>query len=201
LATDFALALRSVGGAVVGHLQVQSSTTDLRATAAQLHALQPDAVFFAGFDRQAGLLLLQMRRQGLQARFITGDAACTQDLVSFWAAGAAADDQVLCALPAGVQAQASPQMAQFISSYAQQYGASPEFYGAYTYDAVLLIGDAVRRAGSMSPAELRQALEHTHGYIGVTGPIAFDSRRDRVAPAVSLYTYRDEQRILLRTLR
>ena len=203
LADAFARALESAGAQVVGRRQVEaSSAAARRALLAELQPLAPDALFFGGFDREAGPLLRQMRRQGLDARFIVGDGACTPDLVSYWAVGEAADDQVLCPLPAGVQGLDTPAMAGFVAAYQAQFGnLVPEFYGAYAYDAVMALADALLRAGSAAPEELLRALAQTRGYPGVTGTIGFDERGDRVAPAVSLFTYRDEQRVLLRTLR
>jgi len=65
----------------------------------------------------------------------------------------------------------------------------------------MLIGDAVERAGSAAPADLLRALAQTRDFAGVKGTITFDARHDVVEPAVSLFTYRDEQRTLLQTLR
>lgn len=201
LTQDFARAVQQHGGVAVGALQVDASDNDLRPAVAAVKALAPDAIFFGGYDHQAGRLLMQMRRLGVDARLIVGDAACTLDLVSFWAAGDARDDQLLCALPAGVHGVAGPAMERFVAAYTQRFSRSPEFYGAYAYDAVMLIGDAVARAGSAAPADLLRALAQTRDYPGVTGAIGFDDRYDVVEPAVSLFTYRDEQRTLLRTLR
>ena len=203
IADAFAQALQGAGAQVVGRRQLQASSAAARlALVRELQALAPDALFFGGFDREAGPLLRQMRRQGLDARFIVGDGACTPDLVSYWAVGEAADDQVLCPLPAGVQGLDTPAMAGFVAAYQAQFGnLVPEFYGAYAYDAVMALADALLRAGSAAPEELLRALAQTRGYPGVTGTIGFDERGDRVAPAVSLFTYRDEQRVLLRTLR
>jgi len=201
LAMNFADAVRRSGGKVVGALQIDETTTDLRPALTAVKALSPDAVFFGGYDRQAGRVLMQMRRLGIDAWLVGGDAVCTPDLVSFWAAGEARDDQVLCALPAGILGVSSPAMDRFVADYTGRFGASPKYYGAYSYDAVMLIGDAVARAGSAAPADLLRALAQTRDYPGVTGPITFDDRHEVVAPAVSLFTYRDEQRTLLRTMR
>lgn len=201
LAQDFARSVRQAGGEVVGALQVDESTTDLRPVLIALKALMPDAVFFGGYDRQAGLALKQMRQLGIDARLIGGDGVCTPNLVSFWAEGEARDDQVLCALPAGIGSEASPAMGRFVADYKRRFDAHPQFYGAHAYDAAMLIGDALERAGSAAPADLLRALARTDGYPGVTGAIRFDERHDLVEPAVSLFTYRDEQRTRLRTLR
>ena len=203
IADAFAQALQGAGAQVVGRRQLQASSAAARlALVRELQALAPDALFFGGFDREAGPLLRQMRQQGLDARFIVGDGACTPDLVSYWAVGEAADEQVLCPLPAGVRGLDSAAMAAFAADYQAQFGnPAPDFYGAYAYDAVMVLADALLRAGSAAPEELLRALAQTRGYPGVTGTIGFDERGDRVAPAVSLFTYRDEQRVLLRTLR
>lgn len=201
LALDFAQAVQQAGGEVVGAFQIDESTADLRPVLDAVKALSPDAVFFGGYDRQAGLVLKQMRRLGIDAQLIGGDGVCSPDLVSFWAEGAARDDQVLCALPAGIQGQSSPALDRFVADYSRRFGIRPQYYGAYVYDAVMLIGDALERATSAAPADLLRALAQTDGYPGLTGPIRFDAKHDVVEPAVGLFTYRDEQRTLLRTLR
>lgn len=203
IADAFAQALQGAGAQVVGRRQLQASSAAARlALVRELQALAPDALFFGGFDREAGPLLRQMRQQGLDARFIVGDGACTPDLVSYWAVGEAADEQVLCPLPAGVRGLDSAAMAAFAADYQAQFGnPAPDFYGAYAYDAVMVLADALLRAGSAAPEELLRALAQTRGFPGVTGTVGFDARGDRVDPAVSLFTYRDEQRVLLRTLR
>ena len=203
IADAFAQALQGAGAQVVGRRQLQASSAAARlALVRELQALAPDALFFGGFDREAGPLLRQMRQQGLDARFIVGDGACTPDLVSYWAVGEAADEQVLCPLPAGVRGLDSAAMAAFAADYQAQFGnPAPDFYGAYAYDAVMVLADALLRAGSAAPAQLLRALAQTRDFPGLTGPIGFDERGDRVGAAVSLFTYRDEQRVLLRTLR
>lgn len=201
VAEGFTLALQAEGGQTVGAWPVSPSFADWGPLVRELAAHAPDAVFFAGLDRQGGRLLQQMHRAGLHARFISGDANCTPDLVSYWAAGAARDDQVLCALPAGVQGLDGPAMAAFAAAFRTRAGAPPEFYGAHAYDAVMVLADALLRAADASPQSLRRALADTRDRPGLTGPIGFDARGDLVGAAVSLFTYRDEQRTLLRTLR
>ena len=57
---------------------------------------------------------------------------------------------------------------------------------ANAYDALCLVADAIRRAGSAEPAAIRDALAATEGFSGVTGTISFRGGRDPVKPMVVL---------------
>lgn len=54
-------------------------------------------------------------------------------------------------------------------TYQARYGEWPSAFGAYSYDALMLMVDAIKRAGSTDRAKVRDALEATKGYHGVTG--------------------------------
>lgn len=53
--------------------------------------------------------------------------------------------------------------------YQQKYKASPDFGPGVGYDAVLLVGQALKEARSSDPAKLRAALEKIDGFVGVVG--------------------------------
>jgi branched-chain amino acid transport system substrate-binding protein len=52
------------------------------------------------------------------------------------------------------------------------------------YDAMLLLADAVTRAGSLDGAKIRDALAATDGFEGVTGTFRFDENRNPMKRAV-----------------
>lgn len=55
------------------------------------------------------------------------------------------------------------------NAYETKYGSSVSTFGGYSYDALMLALDAVKRAGSTDREKIRQALEQTQGFTGVTG--------------------------------
>lgn len=201
LAQAFDAALQEGGGRLVGRLLYGRLPPDWRPVIAQLRLLRPTVLLFAGMDREAGQLLRALRAEGLAPLFVGGDSVCTLDLVSYWAVGEADDGQVLCALPASFQSGDSPAAAAFAAAYTARFGLPPEFYGAHVHDAVMLIADAVRRAGSAEPAAVRAALAATPGLDGITGRLSFDERGEVRAPAVALFTYRGEARVPLGMVR
>ena len=201
LADEFSNEALARGAQVLDRIRVDASVSDFADVLSRARSAQADAIFFGGYDRQAGLVLKQMQRLGVNAIFMGGDAICTPDLVSYWAAGAALDDQVLCALPAGVGGIGGAAMAEFSANYRKRFGNTPEFYAPFAFDAVMVLADAMVRAESSAPADVRRALAQTREFRGLTGIISFDEQGDVHHPAVSIFTYRAEVRQPVTTIR
>jgi branched-chain amino acid transport system substrate-binding protein len=63
--------------------------------------------------------------------------------------------------------------------YYQKYKSKiPHMNAPLSYDAVMLLADAIRRAGTFDRARIRQALSETKGFQGATGTITFDEHGD-----------------------
>jgi branched-chain amino acid transport system substrate-binding protein len=58
------------------------------------------------------------------------------------------------------------------------------------YDAVMVMANAMVKAGSADPAKYLPVLAKTDGYKGVTGTISFDEKGDIKNGALTLYTYK-----------
>lgn len=60
-----------------------------------------------------------------------------------------------------------------VSAYKQAYetatGQPVSTFGGYAYDGLSLLAAAIEKAGSDDPAAIRDAIEATNGYVGVTG--------------------------------
>ena len=75
-----------------------------------------------------------------------------------------------------------------------------QIYSPYSYDAVYVIVDAIRRAGSVDRAAVAAAVAATD-YDGLTGHIAFDPKGDLKNGAISLYHVQGGQLNYLSTSR
>jgi branched-chain amino acid transport system substrate-binding protein len=80
----------------------------------------------------------------------------------------------------------SPAVRTFVDDYRRAFGADPDSIAALSYDALRLIADAMRRAGSTEGKRVRDALAATKDFPGVTGRITMDADRNPVKPAVIL---------------
>lgn len=68
--------------------------------------------------------------------------------------------------------------ADFAARYRARFGEAPAMSAAATFDAVGLILEAARSAGSPAPARLRDALAGVRNYPGVTGAISYRGSGD-----------------------
>lgn len=200
LVEQFGKAVAAGGASVVHALHTNDKAVDFADVLAPVKASRPDVIFFGGMASQAGPMLAQMKGLGIDARFMGGDGICTPDL-ALRAKGSAADGQVVCASPGGIDRSDDPDAARFLGAYGKRFNAEVRFYGPYAYDAVMLMADAMVRAGSSDPAKFLPALAATRDFRGVTGTIAFGARGDVQSPALSIYTYRAQKKELLRVVR
>jgi branched-chain amino acid transport system substrate-binding protein len=80
----------------------------------------------------------------------------------------------------------SPAIQTFVKSFQARYGETPDAMAALSYDAAMVLVDAIKRAGSARPDSIRMALAKTSGFMGVTGNTTLDEKRNAVKPAVVL---------------
>ena len=73
----------------------------------------------------------------------------------------------------------------------------PDAMSFLAYDAGLILFDAIKRAGSVEPDKIRDALAKTTNFKGVTGTISINEQRNAIKPAVILeikdgkFTYKE----------
>ncbi len=159
---------------------IQQGDVDFSELAARIAEDNPDFVVFAGFNPEAALLLRQIRDAGYEGLFGAGDGAASQgDFVE--PLGEVAEG----ALFAGC---GYPLPEDFKAEFVALHGRVPQAsFPAQFADAATALLNAVaavareQEAGSLliDPQELRDAVRASD-FEGVSGPIAFDSKGDRV---------------------
>ena len=70
-----------------------------------------------------------------------------------------------------------------VADFRQEFGTQPNVWSPYTYDSVLVLADAVTRAGSTDAQQLTAALADTKGWTGWTGGVAFESPSGNRVPS------------------
>ena len=63
----------------------------------------------------------------------------------------------------------------FIAEYSAKYGSEPSAFAGHAYDGLYLMVEAIRRAGTIDKASVRDALEATEGFVGITGEFNFSA--------------------------
>ena len=181
LADEFAKAAKAAGADIVGREYTTDKSTDFMAILTSIKSKAPDLVFFGGMDPQAGPMAKQMKQLGLTAQLLGGDGMQTPEFIKL--AGADADGAI--ASNPGLTLDAMPGGKAFREKFTARFGPIQN-YAPYAYDAVYVMVEAMKRAGSSEPAKYLPELAKTD-YQGVTGKIRFDSKGDVSGGAVTLY--------------
>jgi branched-chain amino acid transport system substrate-binding protein len=117
------------------------------------------------------------------------------------AAGALADNQVVCAEAGGVEGSQKAGLDEFQKKYKAKFGTDPLLYAPYVYDAFNVMVAAMVKAGSAEPKTYLPVLAKTDGYKGVTGTISFDEKGDVKNGALTLFTYKGDKRDQIAVIR
>jgi branched-chain amino acid transport system substrate-binding protein len=182
LADAFAAAVKAAGGKIVKREYTSDKEFDFRAILVSLRTAAPEAVFFAGYDAQAGPLARQMRELGLTVLLLGGETMHTAKFIEL--AGAAAEGHV--ASTPGAALAGRPLGKDFSERYRRRYQREIGLYAPYFYDAVLVIASAMQRTGSSDPARYLPALREIR-HAGITADIEFDANGDLKHGALSIF--------------
>jgi len=199
LADEFLKSAKANGINIVSRQFTTDKSTDFSAILTAIKAKQPDAIFFGGIDAVGGPMLRQMKQLGISAKFMGGDGVCSEQMPVLAGEGLI-DDVVLCSEPGGVEDAQKKVMEDFRTAFRKKYNGNVQIYAPYAYDATWLMITAMQKAGSSDPAKYLPIMASSK-YQGVTGMIEFDAKGDVKNSALTLYTFRNKQRIQLAVVR
>lgn len=181
LAKYFKEAFAAGGGTVVEKAYAEGDK-DFKAQLTAIRAANVEAIFNPGYYAEGALIVRQARDLGLTVPIFGGDSWEAEELIGL--GGKAVEGTYLCSHYSFEDP--SPRVRQFVSAYKQRFGqgAAPDSNASLGYDSVLLLVDAIRRAGSTDRAKIRDALAATRDFAAVTGRITIDEKRDASKTAV-----------------
>ncbi|MBK8338252.1 MAG: branched-chain amino acid ABC transporter substrate-binding protein [Sterolibacteriaceae bacterium] len=182
LANTFEAKAVALGATVVAREHTTDKDTDFTAILTAIKAKNPDLVFFGGIDTQAGPMAKQMAGLGIKAKFLGGDGMQTPNFIKL--AGDSAEG-AMASIP-GLPKDKMPGGKAFLDRFKAKYNAEVELFAPMGYDAVFVIAEAMKRAGSTEPAKILAEMPRT-SFKGVIGPIAFDDKGDLKDGPLTIY--------------
>jgi branched-chain amino acid transport system substrate-binding protein len=171
---------------VVAREFTNDKASDFNAILTKVRATKPDVVMYGGMDATAGPMAKQMKQLGIKAPMLAGDGVCSPEFIKL--AGDAAG--VLTCSMAGEAVEKMAKGPDFVARYKAKFNQDVQVYSPYSYDAVFVIAEAMKRAGKADRAAIAAAMPATN-YTGVTGTIAFDEKGDIKGGAISMMRVQD----------
>lgn len=183
------------GMTVVDEQFTTDKATDFMAILTSIKSKAPDAIFFGGMDPQAGPMLRQMEQLGMtNVKYFGGDGLCTNEVAKL-AAGAKTLENVVCA-EGGASLAKMPGGDAWKKRYDAKFPGQFQIYSPYTYDATMVLVDAMKRANSTDPKVYTPEILKTN-YKGVTTTISFEPNGELKNPSITLSVYKDGKKTAL----
>jgi branched-chain amino acid transport system substrate-binding protein len=192
LADEFEKTAKADGLEVVDREATNDKATDFKAILTTIKSKKPDVIMYGGMDAVAGPLAKQADELGITAKIVGGDGICSQEIIGL--AGDAIKN-VICS-DASPAISKMAQGAAFEKKYEARYGIPIQYCAPGSYDAVMIIVDAMKRTNSIDPAKILAAIPAT-SYNGIIGPIAFDDKGDMKQVSITIYNYQDNKKNVL----
>ncbi len=192
LADEFEKTVKAAGIKVVTREASNNKATDFKAILTKIKGSKPDVIMYGGMDATGGPLTKQAAELGIKAKVVGGDGMCTEKLAEL--AGEAVVN-VTCS-EAGMALSKMAQGADFQKRYKERFNSDVQIYAPFTYDAVYVLVDSMKRSNSTDPAKILAAMPDTKMQ-GLVGNIAFDNKGDMKEGVITLYDFKDKKKTVL----
>ena len=168
------------GGTIPVEQKYSEGDKDFRAQLTAVKAAGVDAVFVPGYYTESALIVRQARDLGITVPFLGGDGWEDEQLLKI-----AGDALNGCYYSTHFSAENNdPAVATFVEKYKKRWnGEVPGAFSALGYDAIYVLIDAIKRAGTTDGPKLRDALAQTKGVPGASGITTLDADRNASKPA------------------
>jgi len=150
----------------------QAGAIDFKPILTKVKAANPDMIYMVSYVMDASLLMRQSKELRINPKmFVGGGAGFT--LPEFAKSAGDASDGVFSAT-LWIETLPFPGAKEYFDKYKKKYGDETEYHGAEAYAAMYVVADALQRAKSITPKDVRDALVTTDMKTAF-GPVKFVS--------------------------
>jgi branched-chain amino acid transport system substrate-binding protein len=184
LADETQKTMNSKGLKEVVYEGVNPGEKDYSALVSKLKQAGVDVVYFGGLHTEAGLIIRQMRDQGLNAPLMSGDGIVSAEFTSI--AGPGAEGTLMTFSP---DPRKNPNAKDAVAKFKAK-NFEPEAYTLYSYAATQILAEAAKQAGSVDGKKVSDAMKSGKPFKTVIGDISFDKKGDITRPDYIMYVWK-----------
>lgn len=158
------------------------SAKDIPEAVRELKKSMPvDGVMFAGTPALAVDFLKQAKSAGMTVPIIGGEELQSQEFLK--GGEFVKGSLIYSGFYAGDREKRT---SEFVEKYRQKTGRPPSIFAASAYDAFMVLGSAIKSAGSTKPSEVRRAMMSVDMFNGVAGKFSIGEDREAARKAYLL---------------
>ena len=173
LADETRKAMNAKGVKEVMYEGINKDDKDFTALVSKLKSANPDLVYWGGLHDTAGLIVRQMRDQGVKAPLMGGDGITDDEFAAI--AGPGAEGTLMTYSP---DPRNNPKNKEIVELFRKKRGFEPQAYTLYSYAAVQIIKQAAEAAKSLDPKKVAEVMHSGKAFQTVLGDISFDKKGD-----------------------
>ncbi len=177
LAESFKQTFEEKGGTIVAEEAYVKNEVDFNAILTGIKGKDFDVIFIPGYYNEAGLIIKQARAMDIDVPILGADGFDSPELVNL--AGEDALNDVYFSNHYSPLDESSV-VVDFIESFKKKYNKEPDAFSALGYDLAYFVADGIKRAESLTGEAVKDALEATKDFEGVTGSFSIDENHDPV---------------------
>jgi branched-chain amino acid transport system substrate-binding protein len=163
---------------------VNTGEKDYSALVSKIKQANPDLIYWGGLYTEGGLIVRQLRDQGVKARLMGGDGITSDEFASVGGPGV---DGTL--MTYGPDPRNKPQAKEVVAEFrAKKF--EPEAYTLYSYAGVQIIKQAAEQAKSLDPKKVADAMHSGMAFHTVLGDISYDKKGDRTNLDYVMYVWK-----------
>src|SRR5215472_15669671 len=173
LAEETRKAINAKGLKAVMFEGVNKDDKDFTALVSKIKGANADLIYWGGLHDTAGLIVRQMRDQGVKAPLMGGDGMADEEFAAI--AGPGADGTLMTYSP---DPRNNPKNKVIVDLFRTKRGFEPQAYTLYSYAAVQINKQAAEQAKSLDPKKVAEVMHSGKAFNTVLGDISFDKRGD-----------------------
>jgi branched-chain amino acid transport system substrate-binding protein len=178
----FESSFKKLGGQVITKQSYTQGDRDYKGQLTSIRSANPDVIYVPGYYGEVGVIAKQAKQLGINLPLLGGDG---WDAPQLFELGGEALNGDYISNHYSVE-DPSPAIQKFVGDFNSRYKIKPDALAALGYDAMRVLADAIKRAGTTNGLKLRDAIAATKDFAGVTGVITINGERNAVKSAVVL---------------
>jgi branched-chain amino acid transport system substrate-binding protein len=163
---------------------VNTGEKDYSAIVSKIKASGADYLMWGGLHTEGGLIVRQMRDQGMNTILISGDGITDNEFASIGGPGV---EGTLMSF--GPEPRNNPAAKDIVAAI-KATGFDPAGYTLYSYAGVQIIKQAAEKANTLDPKKIAEVMHSGMVFKTVIGDIAYDKKGDRTTVDYVWYVWK-----------
>src|ERR1700726_4658488 len=186
LADETLKTIKAGGMTEVLYEGVNTGEKDYSALISKIKQSGADLVYFGGLYTEGGLIVRQMRDQGVKAPLMGGDGITSDEFASVGGPGV---EGTLITFPP--DPRKNPAAAEVVKAFAAK-NINPEAYTLYSYAALQVIAMSAADAKSLDTKKVAEAMHSGMKFKTVIGELAYDKKGDITRLDYVMYVWKKD---------